>query len=297
MTGHERGQPVMAALSNYMGEAANRPLPRDVIAEAKKHILDTLGAAISGAKLVPGKHALQFAAMLGRQDTATVCASRILLNPIDAAFVNAVLSNADETDDNYSTGGAHPGCAIIPAALAMGELQGIDGARFIRAVTLGYDVGMRAFKIVAKGKVLDETHGVVGTMGAAAAAASVAGLQPAQMRTLLDYACQQAGAGIGAWREDTEHVEKSFMFGGMGARNGVTAALLVKTGWTGVNDVFSGAGNFFKSYAPQVDPTMFVAGLGESYEIKSTLIKKWSAGRSDPITARRDILDPAAPAV
>ncbi len=276
--GHAAGPSVMATLSSYMAAAATRPLPQDVIEEAKKHVLDTLGAAVSGTKLVPGIHALRLAEILGRQDNATVFASRIRLAPIDAALINGILSNADETDDNYSTGGAHPGCAIVPAAFAMGEREDADGARFLRAVVLGYDIGMRAFKVVAKGNVLDETHNIVGTMGAAAAAASVAALDAAQMRILIDYASQQAGAGIGAWREDTEHVEKSFMFGGMGARNGVTAALLAKTGWSGVNDVLSGPGNFFQSYAPKVDPAIFVAGLGETYEIKGTIIKKWSTG-------------------
>jgi 2-methylcitrate dehydratase PrpD len=60
------------------------------------------------------------------------------------------------------------------------------------------------------------------------------------MRWLLDYAAQQAGAGFAVWQRDPEHMEKASMFGSMGARNGVTAALLVKSGFTGVSDVFSG---------------------------------------------------------
>lgn len=99
----------------------------------------------------------------------------------------------------------------MPAALAIGEKNRIDGTRFIRAVALGYDVGMRAFKLVAKGGVLSETHNIVGTFGASAACACAVALDTPQMRTLIDYASQQAGAGIGAWRQDTEHVEKSFI--------------------------------------------------------------------------------------
>jgi 2-methylcitrate dehydratase PrpD len=64
----------------------------------------------------------------------------------------------------------------------------------------------------------------------------------------------------------------------MGARNGVTAAMLVQAGWTGVNDVFSGPGNLFQSYAPKVDPEILVHELGEEYEVTKTIIKKWSTG-------------------
>ena len=270
--------PIMVTLSEYMSAAAGRELPTGVIRETKHHILDTIAAMVSGADLIPGRHALRFARSYGGSPLATVVASDLLIGPIEAAMVNGVLANADETDDNYSTGGAHPGCAIVPAALAIGEKNGIDGTRFIRAVALGYDVGLRAFKLVAKGGVLSETHNIVGTFGASAACGCASGLDTAQMRTLIDYASQQAGAGIGAWRQDTEHVEKSFMFGGMGARNGVTAAMLVEAGWTGVEDVFSGPGNLFQSYAPEVDPGMLVHKLGEEYEVQKTIIKKWSTG-------------------
>jgi 2-methylcitrate dehydratase PrpD len=270
--------PVMATLSAYMSAAARQKLPQHIERETKHHILDTVAAMVSGAALTSGRHALRFARAYGGAKVSTVVASDVLMGPMEAAMVNGVLANADETDDNYSTGGAHPGCAIVPAALALGEKHRTDGTRFLRAVALGYDVGMRAFKLVARGGVLSETHNIVGTFGASAACGCVVGLDTARMRTLLDYASQQAGAGIGAWRQDTEHVEKSFMFGGMGARNGVTAAMLVHAGWTGVNDVFSGPGNLFRSYAPAVDPAVLVDQLGAEYEVANTIIKKWSTG-------------------
>ncbi len=281
--------PVMNALSKYMSEAAGCELPAHVVRETKHHILDTLAAAISGAALVPGRHALRFARSYGGEEVATVAASNLLIGPIEAAMVNGILANADETDDNYSTGGAHPGCAIVPAALAIGEKEEIGGVRYIRAVALGYDIGLRAFKLVHQGGVLSETHNMVGTFGAAAACGCVAGLDVPQMRTLIDYAAQQAGAGIGAWRQDTEHVEKSFMFGGMGARNGVTAALFAQAGWTGVEDVFSGPGNLFQCYAPRSDPRILTHNLGQEYEVTKTIIKKWSTG--GPIQSPLEAID------
>jgi 2-methylcitrate dehydratase PrpD len=93
------------------------------------------------------------------------------------------------------------------------------------------------------------THSIAGTFGAAAAAACAAGLDARQMRWVLDYTAQQS-SGIVAWRRDTDHIEKAFVFGGMTARNGVTAALVVRSGWNGVEDIFSGDDNFFKAYAP-----------------------------------------------
>jgi 2-methylcitrate dehydratase PrpD len=136
--------------------------------------------------------------------------------------------------------------------------------------------------------VLRDTHNVVGSFGASAAAGCVANLNARQMRWLIDYAAQQAGAGFGAWQRDTEHMEKAFVFGSMGARNGVTAALLIRSGWTGVDDVFVGHENFFQSYAPQAKPADLIDQLGERFEVTQTIIKKWSTG--GPIQSPLDAL-------
>jgi 2-methylcitrate dehydratase PrpD len=275
-------------LRTYMSEAGGRALPPIVAEQTKTHILDTLAAMISGSQLPPGRHALQFARAMPGADVATIVASDILRGPIEAAIVNGALAQADETDDNYSAGGAHPGCAVTPAALAMGEFLHVDGARFVRAVALGYDVGMRVMKTILGATVLQDTHNVVGTFGAAAAAGCVANLNAEQMGWLLDYAAQQAGAGYAVWQRDIAHMEKAFVFGSMGARNGVTAALLMQAGFTGVSDVFSGRDNFLSAYAPKADPAGLIEGLGERYEVSETIIKKWSTG--GPVQSPLDAL-------
>jgi 2-methylcitrate dehydratase PrpD len=130
---------------------------------------------------------------------------------------------------------------------------------------------------------------MVATLGSAAAGGCAVDLNAHQMRWLLDYAAQQSGSGIFAWRRDTEHVEKAFVFAGAGARNGVTAALLVKSGWTGCNDILSGPDNFFQAYSPNADPAGLIDKLGERYEVARTNIKKWTVG--GPIQAALDALD------
>jgi len=132
------------------------------------------------------------------------------------------------------------------------------------------------------------THSIAGTFGAAAAAACAAGLNARQMRWALDYTAQQS-SGIVAWRRDTDHIEKAFVFGGMTARNGVTAALVVQSGWNGVEDIFSGADNFFQACAPKAKPERLIEKLGERYEIVQTDIKKWTVG--SPIQAPLDAIE------
>src|SRR5882762_2843087 len=284
--------PVMDKLSTYMSEASGRTLPDEVIEKTKQHILDTLAAMISGSELTPGRAALQFAGAYGGKEVATVVASKIVCGPIEAALTNGVLAHADETDDSHAPSQSHPGCAVVPAALAAGERFGISGTHFLRAVTLGYDVGPRVTMTLGGQQFEAEshwsTHSISPLFGAAAAAGCAASLNVAQMRFLLSYTAHQS-SGLGAWNRDTEHMQKAFHFGGMTARSGVTSALIVQAGWTGVEDIFSGKDNFFQPYNPHADPQGLTEKLGERYEISRTNIKKWPVG--SPIQAALDALE------
>ena len=273
--------PVMNALSTYMSGAAKRALPEEVTEQAKYHLLDTLAAMISGSELPPGQAAQRYVREHGGKGATTIVASALAAAPLDAALANGVMAHADETDNSHNESRSHPGCAVVPAALALAEEFGIDGTALLRAVTLGYDIGTRVVLAMGGAAFSYEsslaTHSIAGTFGAAAAAACVAGLDARQMRWALDYTAQQS-SGIIAWRRDTDHIEKAFVFAGMPARNGVTSALLVKSGWNGVDDIFSGADNFFAAYAPKAQPDRLAEKLGERYEITQTDIKKWTVG-------------------
>jgi 2-methylcitrate dehydratase PrpD len=282
----------MSALGDYMSAAGARALPAEVAEHAKHHLLDTLASMISGSELPPGQAALRYVRSHAGKGTATIAGSALTAAPIDAALANGVMAHADETDDSHNASRSHPGCAVVPAALAAGEEFGIDGARFLRAVTLGYDIGPRVVLAMGGFEFSYEsslaTHSIAGTFGAAAAAACAAGLDARQMRWALDYTAQQS-SGIAAWRRDTDHIEKAFVFGGMSARSGVTSALLVRSGWNGVDDIFTGADNFFQAYAPNAQRSRLDEKLGERYEIALTDIKKWTVG--SPIQGPLDAVE------
>jgi 2-methylcitrate dehydratase PrpD len=283
---------IMTTLSTYMGEAAGRELPPDALEKTKHHLLDTVAAMVSGVELPPGQVALKFARAHDAEKTATVVGTNILCSAIDAALVNGMLAHSDETDDSHAPSHSHPGCAVVPAALAAGEHFGVSGARVLRAVALGYDIGTRVTMTLGGFRFQMETHrsshNFAGNFGAAAAAGCAAGLTSRQMRWLLDYSAQQA-SGVAAWQRDTEHVEKSLVFGGMPARNGVTNALLIALGGTGVDDIMSGDDNFVLTNAPKADPANLADKLGERYEVTRTNIKKWTVG--SPIQAPLDALE------
>jgi 2-methylcitrate dehydratase PrpD len=282
---------VMDKLGSYMGDAGNRELPEEVTEATKQHVLDTLAAMISGSELLPGRAAVQFSRAYGGPPVATVVATDFLRGPIEAALTNGMLAHADETDDSHAPSQSHPGCAVVPAALACAERFRTSGARFLRSVALGYDIGSRVTMTLGGQRFEAEshwsTHSIAPLFGAAAAASCAAGLDAAQMRLMLGYTAHQS-SGLAAWSRDVSHVQKAFHFGGMTARSGVTSSLLVQAGWSGVEDILSGKDNFFAAYNPKADPQGLIDRLGERYEITRTNIKKWPVG--SPIQAVLDAI-------
>lgn len=283
---------VIETLSVYMSEAQHRALPDEVVEKTKHHILDTFAAMISGSELAPGRVALQFARAHAGEKVATVAACDVVCGPMEAAMANGMLAHSDETDDSHAPSHSHPGCSIVPATLATSEQFGVDGVRFLRAVALGYDIGPRVTLTLGGLPFQMETHrsahSIAGTFGSAAAAGSAAGLNAHQMRWILDYAAQQA-SGVAAWQRDTDHIEKSLVFAGFPARNGVSAALIIQLGGTGVEDILTGPDNFLMGFAPKADPAQLLDRLGERYEVTRTNIKKWTVG--SPIQAPLDAIE------
>ncbi len=267
-------------VSRYMAAARQQTLPPEVVTATKHRILDTVAAMVSGARLKPGQAAIRFARAQGGVQEASILTTDIRTSAINAALVNGMFAHADETDDFEPVTKAHPGCAVVPAALSTGERGGCSGEELLHAVALGYDLCCRWLLALGPNHVR-ATHrsaeGVSSTIGAASAAASMTRLDERGMRFALSYAVQQV-SGIWSWERDLEHVEKAFDFAGMGARNGVTAAVMAQMGFTGVEDVLEGEHNALEAHSTQPRPEEMARDLGTRFYVTETAIKTFSVG-------------------
>ncbi|MFC1491288.1 MmgE/PrpD family protein [Nitrospinota bacterium] len=281
-------------LGLYITSALDRTLPPKAAEESKHHLLDTIAAIISGSRLRPGKMAINYIGLLGGQEEALVVGSGILTTAVNAALANGMSAHADETDDSHKDSRSHFGCSVVPAALAIAEKEGRSGEAMLRAVALGYDIGVR-FNLALGPNQLNAAghcaHSFGGLFGAAAAAGALAALDTRQIPWLLSYTAQQA-SGLSCYPRDVDHIEKAFIFGGMPARNGVTAATMVAAGFTGIPEILSGRSNFLSTFSPDPQPERLVEELGSKFEIVRTNIKKWSVGT--PIQAALDSVEALA---
>jgi 2-methylcitrate dehydratase PrpD len=280
MSKNQNVSPLMQALSAHIAGALKRKLPGEIAERARIHLVDVVASMVSGSRQLPGKRAIAYVKPLGGTRQAGIIGTRIVTTTLNAVLANGTFGHADETDDTHPPTRSHPGTSVVPTVLALAEWRRLSGEALLRAMVLGYDICARILLSLNATRYMDSGRhaGAMGqTFGACAAAAALLDLDPRKVRYALSYAAEHVG-GIATMFRDTEHIEKAYAMGGMPAHDGLSSALMAATGFTGVEDVFSGEPNFFTIFIDTADREAVVRGLGRDYEILRGGIKRWSAG-------------------
>jgi 2-methylcitrate dehydratase PrpD len=199
-------------------------------------------------------------------------------------FASAMTAHAAEINDFIPSAFVQPGPSIISAALGLAEARGnISGDAMVRAVIAGYEMAGRVPKAVGVTNLRNAgiaNHGVGPVFGTAATAASLIGIPENRLSDLLTYCAQQA-SGSWQWLMDVEHIEKAFVFAGIGARNGLQAALMVEAGFRGVRDSFDNPDGWLRAgafKAGDAKPGYLIEQLGVRTELKETAFKRYPVG-------------------
>lgn len=277
-------------LVDFIRNSASRTLPEPVALKGKLHLLDTLAAIISGLTLPQGQAAVAFARREQGLGAISVPGTDLRLPCVSAAFATGMLAHADETDDSHAASLTHPGCAVVPSALAYGQLNARSGLALLNAVVTGYETAARINTALGPRALSDRGHGphsIGGHWGACAAAAALCDFDARQIRHALSYVGQQT-AGVACWMRDEHHILKAFVFAGMPSRNGAFAVEMVAAGLPGMEDVLSGTRNFLYAYSDDPKPELISQDLGQDFSILTTAVKKWCVG--SPIQSALDSL-------
>lgn len=265
--------PVSKILADFCATATFARLPKQVVPDTERAVLDWLGSAMSGALEPPARMAREVVAKLGRSEDATVFSGG-RSSAASAALSNGVASHLLELDDVHKGSTLHPGAPIIPAALAVSEREHSDGKSFLLAVALGYEAALRI------GEAVNPDHyrfwhptGTAATFGAAVAAGSLLKLNPAHMLDALGSAGTQAS---GLWEFNADGTMSKHLHPGKAAFNGILAADLARAGFTGASRILEGERGFFRATTQAYDPTRVTDCLGEKWKISENCFKLYS---------------------
>lgn len=244
-------------------------LPADVREIARLCVLDWIGVAIAGAVDPLTSVLLEEALAEGGKPLATVVGRAARVAPLQAALINGSSSHVLDYDDVNLSMNGHPSAAILPAVLALGEVQRADLKQLIASFIAGYEIACRAGLLVAPGHYLRGYHATstIGALAAAAGCAHLLKLDADRAAHAIGIAATQAG-GLKA------------MFGtqckpfhaGLAANNGLRAARLAASGMTCRTDALECRQGFAATMSPNFDPDAALAAL-ERFHVRDNLFK------------------------
>jgi 2-methylcitrate dehydratase PrpD len=267
---------------NWMYSTSFEDIPPDVRHTTLLALYDDIGCNLT-CSLIPLSHRIvDFVKIVGGPPDCSVIGFLLRTSVVNAAVVNGTIGHGNEIDATDDTGQPRTLPAVIATALAAGQFAGASGREVMRGIIFGHELSRRVHAVQAHVQPSEASYGGIDeghTLGSTVAAGIALGLSPEQMDIALGLAATMVAAITPPVGRETEHMVKSFMRGGVGARNGVQAALMAKAGYDAPRDIFDGPGGFFQSRLGIEDPgPEFSRGLGENYSIQGTRFKRASAG-------------------
>ena len=274
---------VMPELTRYLAGARSATVPDAIRERARLHILDTLASIVACQPLEAAQLGHRYAGAMSGGAGSPIFGSQGTASPIDAVFANAMTAHAAEINDFIPSAYVQPGPSIVSAALELARSRNRNGRELVNAVVAGYELAGRIPKAIGTRNLWLAglaNHGVGPTFGTAATSAALLGLNADQCNHMLAYCAQQA-SGSWQWMLDVRHVEKAFVFAGMGARNGMQAATMAGLGFTGVPDSLDAENGWFRWPAltgEGSDPARLIDRLGERFELSLAAMKRYPVG-------------------
>jgi 2-methylcitrate dehydratase PrpD len=215
---------------------------------AKRHLLDTIGVMIAGAGGEVASRAEAMLALARPGGHVPVPGRARRADLLDAAFLGGTAAHGIELDDGYRQGSVHPGCAVVPAALAAAHAGRSGGKALIEAIVAGYEtvtaIG-RACHPELRERGFHPT-GAVAVFGAAMAVGRLRALTAAQLADALGIAASSS-AGLFAFVNGGGDIKR--LHAGHASREGLQAALLAEQGVEGPPRVLEARDGFLQAFA------------------------------------------------
>jgi 2-methylcitrate dehydratase PrpD len=237
-----------------------------VIAAAKDSFLDTLGIAIAGAVEPGGRLVSKYVAQAGGAAVSSLIGAGIKVPARAAAEANGTLAHVVGFSDFSVPNVLHPSVAVLPAVWAVAEAVRASGRDVLLAHAVGVEVSCKIMRVLTPEFTQRGFHpcAIVGTFGAAAAAAKLLGLDATGIANALGIAGQRA-AGI---KVSLGTMSKAYAVGNAAA-GGVAAAELARIGYTGAVDVLEGRDGFFQTFGAGVEAADLQDLLAHPWEFES----------------------------
>ncbi len=232
-------------ITSFIAETNFEDLPPEIITITKRAMIDTIGVALAGSVYPAGKAITEFVEKFGCKPVAGVIGEKVRTSSPLAALANGTKAHMLDYDDCKAGCRGHPSAVIIPTVLALGEEVMASGRDLIVAYVLGVEIWAKMSKIIPEHLILKGWHpmAVLGTVGAAVAAAKLLKLNADKVNLTLGIACSEAAGLSRNFGTMTKPLHA-----GNAAKNGIMSALLVNEGFTASRNILEGDSNFLLTF-------------------------------------------------
>ena len=285
-----KGPTVAEEIARWVVALRYEDLPPDVIARAKRVLLDTIGCALGAIGAAPVRAAQLVVARQGGNPQATVLGLGRKASCEQAAFLNGMALRYFDYNDYIALGRPNHASINVAPALAVAEMQGASGKALLLGLVAGYEVEVRLRDAIAakRREGFDDTS-IEAQYAGAATAGKLLQLDEVKLANALAIAGSNANT-LAEVRRGAELTPAKGSAEPMAARNGVFAALLAQAGLTYPLTMVEGEYGFAKMVAGSFDEAILRRRTGELQILKSC-IKLWPCvGTAQaPIAAALDI--------
>lgn len=269
-------------LARHIADIQFADLPADVIAVAKKSLLDALGVSLAAGTLGEGcKPFVDLAIAEGGKPTSTLIGFDAKVSATMAAFANGALAHALDFEDAYDGAPVHPNAATIPAALALAEARGnVRGEELLTAIILGSDLVCRLGLALGTNPLDDGWYipPILGAFGATAAASKLLNLTADQIVDAFSLTLCQATCSAELTRSPRSVVRS--IRDAFSAKAGVLSAMLAQRGVAGFDQPIEGQAGLFGLYARgKYDLAALTQDLGKTFESAKVSFKPYPSCR------------------
>jgi 2-methylcitrate dehydratase PrpD len=268
---------VTMKLAEFISNLTYNQISQKALEKIKCCVLDALGCAVSGSTTEWGRIVNEFVQSQKGVQEASLWTTNFIGPAANVVLGNGTMIHSYDFDDLHMTK-IHPGSVVIPAGIAIGERECIDGMTLMTAIVAGYETMIHISRGInpnaSRGKGWHLT-GTCGTFAAAAAAGSVWQLDPKTMASALGMAGTQS-SGLWAFNADGSFSKR--FHPGRAAQSGIIAASLAKSGFRGPTKILEAEdGGFFKATSLDSDFAAVTDGLGEKFDTEDMVIKPYPA--------------------
>ena len=267
----------ISQFAGYVAETKFPDLPREVVENTKKFIIDTIGVGIAGLKAPGCQETLVTVQKWGGPPESTVLLSNYQCPAPWAAFLNSVFMHALDFDDTLDISALHANVSTLPAALALAETkEGTTGRDLICAVAIGQDVTCRIGSSLKRPLAWIKTA-TCGGFGATAAAGKILKLDKERIWDAFGIAYSQTSGNMQCLLDGAlvKRMQPAFA-----AKAAVISSLLAQNGITGTRNVLEGDYGFFKLYeGNEYDREILLDGLGKDYKGMDLSVKPYPCCR------------------